>query len=165
MATFMGIVLIILGVCVLVAPVVAGAVTVIFVGGLMLIAGLVEGYHALRTTTMLSRVTWLLVGLATLICGVLVMAHPILGLSFLTILLAAYLFADGFMKIIAALNFAAHRSRFIFSGILSFILAYFIWSSWPLSGAWAVGILIGVNLISTGVLVLAIGDKLNNIKV
>ncbi|MBU0881043.1 MAG: DUF308 domain-containing protein, partial [Candidatus Omnitrophica bacterium] len=51
MTTFMGIVLIILGVCVLAAPVVAGAVTVMVVGGLMVIAGVVECFHALRTTT------------------------------------------------------------------------------------------------------------------
>jgi len=164
METFMGIILMILGVCVLAAPVVAGAVTVMIVGYLMVIAGFMECYHALRTTTGLSRLIWLLMGLITLICGILVMAHPILGLSFLTILLAVYFFTDGFMKIVAALNFVAHRSRFIINGILSFILAYLIWSSWPLSGGLAVGILIGINLISTGILVLAVGVKLNNIK-
>ncbi|MFH0839731.1 MAG: DUF308 domain-containing protein [Candidatus Omnitrophota bacterium] len=160
MATFMGIVLVVLGVCVLAAPVAVGAATVMIVGGLMAIAGLVECFHALRAQTMPSRVTWLLVGLVTLICGVLVMVHPILGLGFLTILLAVYFFADGFMKIVAAFNFAAHRGRFIFGGILSFILAYLIWSNWPLSGGWAVGILVGVNLIFTGALVLAVGSEL-----
>ncbi|MBU4376610.1 MAG: DUF308 domain-containing protein [Candidatus Omnitrophica bacterium] len=160
MATFMGIVLVILGVCVLAAPVAVGAAAVMIVGGLMAIAGLIECFHALRARTMPSRVTWLLVGLVTLICGVLVMAHPILGLGFLTILLAVYFFADGFMKIVAAFNFTAHRGRFIFGGILSFILAYLIWSNWPLSGGWAVGILVGVNLIFTGALVLAVGSEL-----
>ncbi len=162
MATFMGIVLIILGVCVLAAPVVAGAVTVMIVGGLMVIAGLVECFHALRTTTALLRVTWLLMGLVTLICGVLVTAHPVFGLNFLTILLAAYFFSDGFMKIVAAFNFAAHSGRFVFSGILSFVLAYLIWSNWPLSGGWAVGILVGINLIFTGILMLTVGMSINN---
>lgn len=162
MTTFMGIVLIILGICVLAAPVVAGAVTVMVVGGLMVIAGVVECFHALRTTTARLRITWLLMGLATLICGVLVMAHPILGLSFLTILLAAYFFIDGFMKIVAAFNFAAHSGRFIFSGILSFVLAYLIWSNWPLSGGWAIGVLMGINLIFTGILMLTVVMSFNN---
>ncbi len=159
MAAFMGIVLVILGVCVLAAPVATGAAAVTIVGGLMSIAGLVECFHTLWATTVPLRITWLLVGLVTLICGVLVMAHPILGLGFLTILLAVYFFADGFMKIIAAFNFAAHRGRFIFSGILSLVLAYLIWSNWPFSGGWAVGILVGVNLIFTGILIFAVGNE------
>ena len=154
----MGIVLMVIGFCILAAPVAAGAVTVMIVGGFMVIAGLVECFHAIRKKTTLSRVTWLLVGLVTLICGVLVLAHPILGLSFLTILLAVYFFTDGFMKIAAAFNFAAHRGQFIFSGILSFVLAYFIWSNWPLSGGWAIGVLMSINLIFTGILMIAIGD-------
>jgi uncharacterized membrane protein HdeD (DUF308 family) len=148
-----------LGGCALAAPVVAGAVTVMIIGGFMIIAGLAECFHALRTTTALSRVTWLLMGLVTLISGVLVMAHPIFGLSFLTLLLAAYFFADGFMKIVAAFNFTAYRGRFIFGGILSFILANLIWVNWPLSGGWAVGVLVGINMIFTGILVLAVREE------
>lgn len=160
MAMFMGIVLIILGVCILAAPVVAGTVTVMLVGGLMAVAGLVECVRALRTTG-LSRVTWLLVGLATLLCGVLVIAHPILGLGFLTILLAVYFFADGFMKIAAAFNLAVFRGWFIISGLLSFLLAYLIWSNWPLSGGWAVGVLVGINFIFTGIMALVVGEELS----
>lgn len=160
MATFMGIVLIVLGVCVLVAPVVAGTVAVVAVGSLMIIAGLVESFRALKGDA-LSRITWLLVGLVTLICGVLVVAHPILGLSFLTILLAVYFLADGVMKIAGAVNFAAYRGRFIISGILSFILAYLIWSNWPIAGGWAVGVLVGINLIFTGILALTVGESIS----
>lgn len=160
MAMFMGIVLIILGVCILAAPVVAGTVTVMFVGGLMVIAGLVECVRAIRTTAAFSRATWLLVGLATLLCGVLVMAHPILGLGFLTILLAVYFFADGFTKIVAAFNIPAFRAWFIISGLLSFLLAYLILSNWPVSGGWAVGVLVGVNFIFTGILAIAVGEEL-----
>lgn len=161
MAIFMGIVLIVLGFCVLAAPVIAGTVTVIIVGGLMAIAGLVECVRAFRTAAAFSRVIWLLVGLITLLCGVLVMAHPILGLGFLTILLAIYFFIDGFTKIVAAFNLAAFRGWFIMSGLLSFLLAYLIWSNWPLSGGWAVGVLVGINFIFTGILAIVVGEELS----
>ena len=160
MAAFMGIVLMIVGVCVLAAPVVAGTAVVMIVGALMAIAGLVECVHALRTASALSRVTWLLVGLATLVCGVLVTVHPILGLGFLTILLAVYFFADGFTKIVAAFNLAVYRGWFIISGLLSFLLAYLIWSNWPLSGGWAIGVMVGINFIFTGILALRAGEEL-----
>lgn len=161
MAIFMGIVLIIAGVCMLAAPVVAGTITVMIVGGLMTVAGVVECIRSLRTATMLTRVTWLLVGLVTLLCGVLVIAHPLLGLSFLTALLAIYFFADGLMKIIAAFNLVVHRLWFIGSGVLSFLLAYIIWSNWPVSGGWVVGVLVGINFIFTGLLAIAAGEELS----
>jgi uncharacterized membrane protein HdeD (DUF308 family) len=157
----MGIVLIVLGICVLAAPVVAGTVTVMLIGGLMAVAGLVECARALRTTAAFSRGTWLLVGIVTLLCGLLVLAHPILGLGFLTILLAVYFFADGFTKIVAAFNLAAFRAWFIISGLLSFLLAYLIWSNWPISGGWAVGVMVGINFIFTGILALAVGEELS----
>jgi uncharacterized membrane protein HdeD (DUF308 family) len=159
MATLMGIALIILGVCVLAAPIVAGAVTVMIVGGLMAIAGFIECLHALRATESFSRVVWFLVGLVTLLCGALVTAHPILGLGFLTVLLVVYFFTDGLVKIAAAFNFAVFRSWFIINGLLSFLLAYLIGSNWPLSGGWAVGVLVGLNFIFTGIMALAIGGK------
>ncbi|MBU1038298.1 MAG: hypothetical protein KJ994_04540, partial [Candidatus Omnitrophica bacterium] len=62
----------------------------------------------------------------------------------------------------AAFNFAAHSGRFIFSGILSFVLAYLIWSNWPLSGGWAIGVLMGINLIFTGILMLTVVMSFNN---
>jgi uncharacterized membrane protein HdeD (DUF308 family) len=160
MAIVMGIVMIVLGFCILAAPVVAGEVTVMVIGGLMAIAGLVECIRALQMVSVSSRITWLLVGLATLLCGVLVVAHPILGLGFLTILLAVYFFADGFMKLVGAFSFAAHRMWFVFSGLLSFLLAYLIWINWPFSGGWAVGILVGVNFIFTGILALAAAEAM-----
>ena len=163
MAILMGIVLIILGVCVLAAPLAAGTITVLLVGGLMALAGLVECVHAFRTTALLSRVIWLLVGFATLLCGALVMAHPILGLSFLTILLTIYFFMDGLMKIAAAFHFAAYRGWFITNGLLSFLLAYLIGSNWPLSGGWAIGVLVGINFIFTGIMALAVGEERSTI--
>ncbi len=160
MATLTGIALIILGLCVLVAPIAAGAVTVMLVGGLMGVAGLFECVHAFRTTVPLSRVIWLLVGIVTLLCGVLVAVHPILGLSFLTMLLVIYFLADGLVKIFAAFNFSVYRGWFIGNGIFSFLLAYLLGANWPLSGGWAVGVLMGLNLIFTGMMALAVGKEI-----
>jgi hypothetical protein len=42
------------------------------------------------------------------------------------------------------------------SGALDLILGILIWQQWPVSGLWAVGILIGVNLLSTGIAFVAL---------
>jgi uncharacterized membrane protein HdeD (DUF308 family) len=49
----------------------------------------------------------------------------------------------------------------LLSGVLSLIFAWFMWRQWPLSGAWAIGILVGLDLLLTGVvtIVLALAVK------
>jgi hypothetical protein len=42
------------------------------------------------------------------------------------------------------------------SGVLSLVLAWMLWKQWPLSGNWAVGILVGINLLSTGISLIAV---------
>ncbi|MFN7289000.1 MAG: hypothetical protein ACK5ST_00045, partial [bacterium] len=44
----------------------------------------------------------------------------------------------------------------LMSGVLDFILGILIWRQWPVSGLWAVGILVGVNLLSTGMAFVAL---------
>ena len=158
--TFAGVFLIILGVCMLAVPVFFGALVVMLAGVIMTAAGIVECVFSFQAFTRLSRITWLLVGLVTLICGVLVLAHPVLGLGFLTILLAAYFLIDGFMKLGSAMKRDAYRGWFLTSGLLSLLLAYLIWANWPLSGGWAIGVLMGVNFIFTGVMTLVVGEAL-----
>lgn len=44
----------------------------------------------------------------------------------------------------------------LFSGMLDLILGILIWRQWPVSGLWAVRILVGVNLLSTGIVFVAL---------
>jgi len=157
MATVMGVVMIVLGVCILASPVAAGIVGVIMVGVFMVIAGIAQLARGLRETEVMARLTWILLGIVTLVGGALVAAHPIFGLGFLTLLLAVYFFMDGIVKVVAAFKCAVGRAWFVANGILSFILAYLIWTNWPLSGGWAIGVLVGINFIFTGVMTLALG--------
>lgn len=158
MAIVMGIALVVLGILILAAPVVAGVVSVMLIGSMMIVAGLVECARAVKAQSAILRLTWIVVGLITLLCGALVLAHPLLGLGFLALLLAVYFCADGIVKLAAAFRHAAARGWFIASGILSLVLAYIIWANWPVSGGWVVGVLIGINLIFTGILTLVVGE-------
>jgi uncharacterized membrane protein HdeD (DUF308 family) len=158
MAMMMGIVLIVLGVLMLSAPVVAGMASVMMIGSIMIIAGIVEIVKGVRIASGMSKAFWMLVGVLTILCGAIVCAHPIFGLGFLTLLLAIYFFVDGIVKVGAAFKYSVRKAWFVTSGILSFILAFLIWSNWPLSGGWVVGVLVGVNFISTGILTLMAGE-------
>jgi uncharacterized membrane protein HdeD (DUF308 family) len=49
------------------------------------------------------------------------------------------------------------------SGVLSLILGLLIWSQWPVSGLWAVGVLVGVNLLGTGMALVTLASALNKL--
>jgi uncharacterized membrane protein HdeD (DUF308 family) len=71
----------------------------------------------------------------------------------LTLVLAAYFVAHGAGLLILALRARKKRGWrwiFLFDGFLSFLLGSLILKSWPISGLWAVGILVGIRIIFSG---------------
>lgn len=46
------------------------------------------------------------------------------------------------------------------NGVITLLLGWMLWRQWPLSGAWAIGVLFGVQLLMTGGSLLAIGSAL-----
>ncbi|NIO42670.1 MAG: HdeD family acid-resistance protein, partial [Burkholderiales bacterium] len=82
-----------------------------------------------------------------------VIGHPLLGLTFLTLLLVVYFLIEGIWKVIASFRYrpATGWLWLLISGVISLVLGWLIWMQWPISGMWAVGVLVGVNLLSTGI--------------
>ena len=85
--------------------------------------------------------------------------NPGAALASLTIFLAVYLIVSGVCEAIAAIQARPLEGwgMALFSGILSLLLGAMIWSQFPLSGAWAIGILIGVKLFFNGLSLLLFG--------
>jgi uncharacterized membrane protein HdeD (DUF308 family) len=148
---WLGILLIVLGVVSILSPAVAGGAVVTVVGLILLVAGVVQVLRALQMAGSEKLLT-IALGVIAALAGIAVVLHPILGLAFLTLLLAVYFGAEGVWKIIAAFRYrpAAGWGWLLSSGVLSLVLGWLIWSQWPLSGLWAVGVLVGVNLLGTG---------------
>jgi uncharacterized membrane protein HdeD (DUF308 family) len=88
----------------------------------------------------------------------------LLGLRFLTFLLVAYLVGEGLWKIIVSLRSmpATGYLWLLASGILSLLVALLIWKQWPIAGTSAVGILVGVNLVITGMALLALAGSMKD---
>ncbi len=141
-----------LGLMAILSPFVAGETTVIVVGLILLAAGLGQLLAAFRGEVGSPRWLNAVHGAISTLSAFLVLAHPLLGLSFLTFLLMIYFGADGLWKIIESLQYVSVPGWLwlLASGALSLLLGLLIWSQWPVSGTWAVGVLIGANLLSTG---------------
>ncbi len=150
-----GVVLIILGVLAIAYPVVATIAVDLYIGWLFLIAGVI-GLIALFAAEDIAAFLWTLVTAAlAVVLGVLLIWKPATGAMSLTFALLAFFFAEGLFQVITSI---AYRKAIpsgwgwmLASGVCDLILVAIIVASWPLSAAWMLGLLAGVNLLTSGV--------------
>lgn len=162
----LGIFSIVLGVIAIVTPAVAGQAVVMVIGGVLLVAGAVQIVSGVRSDGWSHRLPPLILGIITVIAGLGVIGHPLLGLTFLTLLLAIFFVVEGVWKIIASFNYRPARGwlAILVSGILTLLLGAVIWRQWPISGLWAVGVLVGVDLLTTGCSLIALSTTIRQLK-
>jgi uncharacterized membrane protein HdeD (DUF308 family) len=160
---WLGIVLIALGVAAVLTPAVAGSTVVIVIGFILLIAGIVSVVRGLKAEAGTEKAMGIILGIITGLAGIAVIGHPILGLAFLTLLLVGYFVAEGVWKIVVSFRYrpATGWKWLLASGALSLLLGLLIWNQWPVSGMWAVGVLVGVNLFGTGLALVTLASTLN----
>lgn len=147
-----GVLLIVLGTLAVLAPLVAGIAIDTIIGALFLAAGIAEVILAFRARTWDARLLTFASGGLSIICGVVMLLFPLFGLSFLTLLLAGYFFADGIARSVLALQARPLPGWpwMLFTGLVTLLLAGLIVADWPFSGVWAIGVLAGVNILLTG---------------
>ncbi len=151
---FQGILLIVLGAVAIAFPLFATvaieqvfAAFLLIVGGYALAAAL--GRKNIGTVQRIFAALW---AVLTLITGLLLVFKIAAGILTLTILLAAYFAAQGLVTIIAAFKFSGSTAMWmmLLSGVVSLILAWMIFSGFPSSAGWVLGLLFGINMIFTG---------------
>jgi len=66
----------------------------------------------------------------------------------------------GISEIVAAIQIRPTQGWgfVLFSGIVSVILGFLIWNQWPLSAAWAIGVLVGIQLLFAGMTMITVGS-------
>jgi uncharacterized membrane protein HdeD (DUF308 family) len=155
----MAILLIVLGILALLCPLTTGVAIAYLVGGLIVVAGIVRLLHAFQSGSVGEGVFAFIIGLVMVIGGVLMLLHPVMNLMALTLLMAIYFFVEGFFTLVGGVRMAGKPGWgfVIFNGVVTLLLGLLIWWEWPLSGAWALGVLVGIHLLLTGVQLLAVG--------
>ena len=154
-----GIILVLLGLCAIIVPPIAGLAATIILGWLFLIGGIV-GLVVTLSARRAPGFRWsLLSALVALIAGGVLLWNPLQGLVTLTYVLIAYFIVDGVLMIAFGI---AHRRELsgrwewlVLNGVIDLVLAALILSGLPGAFAWALGLLLGIDLVFGGMSLIA----------
>jgi len=147
-----GIILLIAGTLAIFSPLVAGVSITMLVGAMLAVSGIGQCFLAFKTGAFGRGLMVFVVGVLMTIVGIYMMNQPVAGLRTLTIILMSYLLATGVLEIIVAFQLkpADGWGLELFNGIVTLVLGILLWRQFPLSGAWAIGVLFGIKMIFSG---------------
>lgn len=150
---------IVLGVFAIVEPTIAAVGIALFIGWLLIfgaVAHLLGTFKGGGTRRVLFQI---LSAIVFAVAGIYMVTHPLLAISTLTVLLAVAIIVEGIFEIVSYYRLQGRRASgwMLFNGIVALVLGVLIWVQWPSSSVWAIGLLVGVNLLVTGVTRLMFG--------
>lgn len=162
---FQGVVMIILGVIAVAMPAAATVAIDIYVGWLFLLSGIV-GLVAMFSAGNVSTFLWTLVtALLSVVVGVMLIWQPVAGAFSLTLVLTAFFIAEGIFQTVSSFSYRdvipSSWGWMLASGISDLLLAGIIIWAWPTSAQWVLGLVVGVNLVTSGaaVVMMAIAGR------
>ncbi len=160
LAVTIGIILIIVGLLAIAAPLAAGVSITILVGTLLIIGGVGECFLAFQAGAFGRGLQIFIVGALMAVAGFYMVSQPVAGLATITLFLTAYFIVSGIFEIIASVQIrpASGWGMMLFNGIVTLVLGILLWRQFPLSGAWAVGVLFGIKMIFSGWALVFIGN-------
>ena len=146
-----GMLMIVVGTLALGSYVMVTLFAMIFLGWLMIFAGVVEAVHAFWKKEWGGLFLNLLVGVLYIVVGFMVLTNPTASAMTLTLIMAIFFILDGIFRIIIAVTM--HYPRWgwmLFNGIVTLILGIIIWQQWQQLGLRIIGLFIGIDLIFSG---------------
>jgi uncharacterized membrane protein HdeD (DUF308 family) len=148
----LGIVLIIVGFAAIAFPFVSTLAAKIMLGWLFLIGGVMMVIHAFSAQAWQGFVWSLLIGILYVVAGGYLAFFPLTGLLTLAILLVILFLAEGMFEVIMAFRVRPHEGWgfLLLSGIAALAVGVLIALDLPGSATWALGLLVGINLLFSG---------------
>ena len=147
-----GVLLIILGMLAVAEPFLAAVALATFIAWLLVLVGIVHlavAFHAHSGTSM----GWkLLVGVAYIFIGAYLLFRPVVGVTTLTLMLAFLFLIEGVLDFMLWWKSRSAGGAFwiLLDSIVTLILGGMIYVQWPSSSAWAIGTLVGISMIMSG---------------
>jgi len=159
----LGILLVLAGVAAILFPLVSTIATKIALGWIFLVSGALLIIHAFSSQQWRGFLLGLLLGVLYVIAGGWLAFFPFTGIITLTLILAALFLAEGVLEVIMGVRVRPHEGWgwLVLSGLIAIAVGAMIAAELPGSAIWAIGLLAGINLLSSGVsfVVLALAGR------
>jgi uncharacterized membrane protein HdeD (DUF308 family) len=148
----LGLLLVLLGLAAIAFPFVTTIAAKTFLGWLFLIAGIVQIVHAFSTQKWSQFFLNVLIGAIYIIAGGWLAFFPLTGIIALTAFLAGMFVVQGVIEFSMAFRMRPQAGWvwMLISGIIAVVAGFLIFQRLPSSAVWAIGLLVGVNMVSSG---------------
>lgn len=155
----LGVVTVIAGVLAIAAPFLSGASVSVFLGFALVIGGVARLMGAFHAGSFGAGTLAFIGGALTLVLGMIMVFRPGVGLAAMTLILGVYLLVDGIFGTVLAFHVKPEKGwgSMLFSAGMGVLLGIMLLKEWPVSGLWAIGTLVGVNLLFAGFSIISIG--------
>jgi uncharacterized membrane protein HdeD (DUF308 family) len=148
-----GILMLICGFLAIGIPFASGVGVAIVIGWLLLISALWHLLFGIRAAGG-GGVFWqILLAIAYGAAGLMITLYPLAGLAWLTLVLATFLLIEAVIEFVLFFNIRGRTNAawVLVDAIITLVLGILIWAQWPSSSGWAIGTLVGVSLIFSGI--------------
>jgi len=145
--------MIVLGLFGIIEPGIAGLGVTLLVGWLLIFGAVMHFIAAFKGGGAKQVIFQVLVGLVYLIGGGYFLTHTIMAVATLTLLLSVIILVEGVIEVVSyfRLRNEGASSWILINGIVTLLLGALIFFHWPSSSIWAIGTLVGINLLMTGI--------------
>lgn len=146
-----GILLMILGIITLSAQVFTTIVSLLFLGWMLIIAGVGEFFYGFFSGSLGRAALYFIIGILTFLIGAFIIAYPGVSVASITLIIGFYMITAGLYKTLSSIfvRYAQWGWNF-FAGIVTFLLGSLILAQFPASGLWVIGLFIGVEIFIMG---------------
>jgi uncharacterized membrane protein HdeD (DUF308 family) len=147
-----GVLMVLAGFLALIFPVVSSVAVVLVLGWLLVVSGVFQAISLIGASNVPHFWLQLISVTLSILIGVLFIRDPGDGLLTLTFLLIVFFMVGGMAKVIFALTIRPFPNWgwVLASGGVGVLLAFYLWLSLPVTAAWLLGLLIGIQLVSEG---------------
>jgi uncharacterized membrane protein HdeD (DUF308 family) len=154
------------GAVAIVVPAVASVATAIFIGWVLVFASIVETINAFSVHHRSRRLIHLVVAALTLAAGLYLLVAPLDGTFTLTVMLVIWLVATGVARVVIGLAElpAPGAGLMALSGALDIVLGVLIAEKLPSSADWAIGLIVGIDLMFAGTILLLLAGQLKSLE-
>jgi len=147
-----GALMVLAGIVALLFPIFSSVAVVVMLGWLLIFSGIFQAISLIGATNVPHFWLQLISVVLSVVIGILFLRHPGEGLLTLTLLLIVFFMVGGMAKVIFALTIRPFPNWgwVLASGVIGVLLSAYLWSSLPITAAWLLGVLVGIQLISEG---------------